>query len=50
MSEALRSLVARVLWDLPIIQTKSIAITKFKLNITIYLVRVSDDQENFGEE
>ena len=29
---------------------QSIAITRFKLNIRIYLVRVSDDRENCGEE
>ena len=43
MSEAWRSLVARVLWECQIIQTKSIAITSYRLNITIYLVRVSED-------
>ena len=43
MSGAWRSLVARVLWELPIIQTKSIAITRLRLNITIYLVRVSEE-------
>ena len=50
MSGAWRSLVARLLWELPIIQTKSIAITRLRLNITIYLVRVSEDFENCWED
>ena len=47
---AWRSLVARGLWELPIIQTKSIAITRLRLNITIYLVRVSEDLEICWED
>ncbi len=50
MNGGWRSLVERVLWELPIIQTKSIAITRLSLNITIYLVRVSEDLENFWDD
>ena len=50
MGGAWLSLVARVLWELPIIQTKSIAITRLRLNITIYLVRVSEDLEICWED
>ncbi len=43
MGGAWRSLVARVLWELPIIQTKSIANTDKKLIITFQKVRVSEN-------
>ena len=43
MSGAWRSLVARVLWELPNIQTKSIANTDKQSNITFQIVRVSED-------
>ena len=42
-SGACRSLVARVLWELSIIQTKSIANTDKQSNITFQIVRVSED-------
>ena len=41
-----RSLVELVLCELPIIQTKSIAITRLWLNITIHLVKVSEAKFN----
>ena len=50
MSGAWRSLVARVLWELPIIQTKSIAIYRFRKNITVNLVRVSEDLNTHGRD
>ena len=43
MSGAWHSLVARVLWELPIIQTKAIAINRLSKNITTFLVRFSED-------
>ena len=48
MSEALRSLVARVLFGLRIILTKCIAITRLRLNITNHLMRVGEEKFNKG--
>ena len=49
MSGAWRSLVARVLWELSVLQTRSIAITRLSKNITVYLVTISEDLENCWE-
>ena len=48
MGVAWRSLVARVLWELSVLQTRSIAITRLSKNITVYLVTISEDLKNVG--
>jgi len=46
MRGAWRIFVARVLWELSIIQTKSIAITILSLNITIHLEKFIEEKFN----
>ena len=45
-SGAWRSLVARVLWEWPLLQTKTFAITRLRSNITIHLASVSEGKFN----
>mgnify|MGYP006236042875 CR=1 FL=1 len=46
LKESDNALLAQVLWELALIQTKSTAITRLRLNITILLVRVSEGKFN----